>query len=79
MIGLFAGTLTTLAFVPQVIKVLKSKDTSAISLEMYCIQIIGILLWIIHGIMIRDTAILMANGATACLSLTILLCKIKYK
>ncbi|MFZ2506600.1 MAG: PQ-loop domain-containing transporter, partial [Trichococcus flocculiformis] len=49
MIGSIAGVLTTLAFLPQVIKVLQTKDTKAISLGMYLMSVIGIFLWMVHG------------------------------
>lgn len=79
MIGSIAGILTTGAFVPQVIKVIKTKDTKALSLSMYLLQVVGIILWLIHGIFIKDIALMMANGVTLCLSLIILSYKIIYK
>lgn len=79
MIGSVAGLLTTCAFIPQVIKVLKTKDTASISLIMYCIQVTGVCLWIIHGIRIDDTAVTLANTFTLLLSSAILFCKLKYK
>lgn len=79
MIGSIAGILTTLAFVPQVIKVIKTKDTKSLSLGMYSMQIIGVFLWLLHGIVIGDMALLIANAVTFCLSLVILVHKIIYK
>lgn len=79
MIGSIAGILTTGAFVPQVIKVIKTKDTKALSLSMYLLQVVGIILWLIHGIVIKDIALMAANGVTLCLSLIILSYKIIYK
>ncbi len=79
MIGTIAGILTTLAFVPQVVKVIKTKDTSSLSLGMYSMQVVGIFLWLIHGFVIHDMALLVANLVTFCLSLIILLYKLKYK
>lgn len=79
MIGTLAGILTTLAFIPQVIKVIQTKDTSAISLGMYSMQVIGVFLWLAHGIMIKDMALLIANGITFCLASMILVCKLKYQ
>ena len=79
MVGSIAGILTTLAFVPQVIKVLKTKDTSSLSLGMYSMQVLGVFLWLIHGIVIQDIALLVANAVTLCLSLIIFVCKLKYK
>lgn len=79
MIGSIAAILTTGAFVPQVIKVIKTKDTSALSLGMYSMQICGVFLWLIHGIHIKDVALIGANSITFLLSLIILTYKIKYK
>ena len=79
MIGTISGILTTLAFVPQVVKVIKTKDTSSLSLGMYSMQVVGIFLWLIHGFVIHDMALLVANLVTFCLALIILLYKLKYK
>ncbi|MBL1055107.1 SemiSWEET family sugar transporter [Ligilactobacillus agilis] len=79
MIGTIAGILTTLAFVPQVIKVVKTKDTAALSLGMYSIQVLGITLWLIYGLSISDFALISANAVTLCLSLTILGYKLRYR
>lgn len=76
MIGSVAGLLTTIAFVPQVIKILKTKDTRSIAFETCLLQEVGIFLWIIHGIVQSDTAIIIANGVTLCLTSTILVCKL---
>ena len=79
MIGSIAGVLTTLAFLPQVIKVLQTKDTKAISLGMYLMSVIGIFLWMTHGYIMGDMALLIANLITFCLALVILVAKLKYK
>lgn len=79
MIGSVAGVLTTLAFIPQVIKVIKTKDTKALSLGMYSMQVVGVFLWLMHGLVIGDMALLVANAVTLCLSLIILVYKIIYK
>ena len=54
MIGSIAAILTTFAFLPQVIKVIKSKDTESIALGMYLMQVLGIALWLAHGLVIQD-------------------------
>ena len=79
MIGAIAAFLTTFSFVPQVIKVIKSKDTSAISLGMYSMSVTGIFLWMVHGYRIGDMALMYANAVTFILALIILVCKLKYK
>ena len=79
IIGAIAACLTTFSFVPQVIKVIKTKDTSGISLLMYLMSCLGIFLWMVHGLMIKDPALFYANLVTFILALIILVYKIKYK
>lgn len=78
MIGIIAAILTTLAFVPQVMKVVKTKNTKGISIAMYIMQVTGIFLWAIHGYRIGDMAVLGANIITFMLASTVLIYKIKY-
>ena len=79
MIGFIAAVLTTLSFVPQAWQIIKTKDTSAISLGMYAMFVAGFFLWLIHGWNIQDYAIISANGITLVLASIILFYKIKYK
>lgn len=79
MIGTVAAILTTFAFLPQVIKVIKSKDTESIALGMYLMQVTGIALWLAHGIHIGDLPLIIANSISFFLSGTILVYKLRYK
>ena len=79
MIGTIAAVLTTFAFLPQVIKVIKTKDTESIALGMYLMQVVGIALWLFHGLVIEDLPLIMANSGSLVLSGTILYYKLKYK
>ena len=79
MIGSIAAILTTFAFLPQVIKVIKSKDTESIALGMYLMQVLGIALWLAHGLFIQDLPLILANSVSFILSGTILVYKIRYK
>jgi MtN3 and saliva related transmembrane protein len=78
-IGLLAGTLTTLAFVPQVVKIWKTKHARDLSLGMFAIFSSGVLLWLWYGIEIGVTPVIVANAVTLGLSLTILFFKIRYR
>ena len=78
-LGLLAGTLTTAAFVPQVVKIWKTKHTRDISLGMFAIFSFGVLLWLLYGILIEAWPVIFANALTLGLSLTILVFKIKYR
>jgi len=79
LIGLLAATCTTIAFLPQAIRVIRTKQTRDLSLGMYSIFSTGILLWLIYGVIIKDIPIMAANLITFMLSFTILVLKIKYK
>ncbi|ERT66982.1 MULTISPECIES: SemiSWEET transporter [Cetobacterium] len=73
IIGIIAATLTTIAFFPQVIQVIKSKDTKSISLTMYILFVTGVLLWVLYGFYLNDLPIIIANSIVAVAS-TIILC-----
>ena len=71
LIGFIAATLTTIAFLPQVIKVWKSRSARDISLGMYCLFSSGVLLWLVYGIMLAAWPIIVANLITLLLALLI--------
>jgi len=79
IIGLIAAVCTTFAFIPQVMKVWKTKQTKDLSLRMYSIMFIGIILWLVYGIRIDSLSIILANVVTAILVVTILVYIIKGK
>jgi MtN3 and saliva related transmembrane protein len=72
LIGLIAAVCTTFAFLPQVIKVWKTKQTKDLSLRMYTIMFIGICLWFVYGLRINSLSIILANIVTGVLVFTIL-------
>ncbi|SPQ00959.1 conserved hypothetical protein [Candidatus Sulfobium mesophilum] len=78
IIGLTAGTLTTLSLLPQVIKAWKSKSTKDISLGTYCAFTIGLSLWVVYGIELNSPPIIITNVVTLILAVMILLLKIKH-
>jgi MtN3 and saliva related transmembrane protein len=77
IIGSIAATLTTVSFIPQVVKLLKTRHTQDISLSMYIIFTIGVALWLVYGIMLGRLPIILSNIVTLGLSGTILYIKIK--
>ena len=77
LLGLLAGLLTTAAFVPQVLKVIKTNDTKSLSLSMYIVFTLGIFLWGVYGIQKNDVPIILANAVTIVLALIILTKKIQ--
>ncbi|MFM7651413.1 MAG: SemiSWEET transporter [Vulcanococcus sp.] len=64
VLGYVAASLTTLSFIPQAIKTLRSGDTSAISLRMYVLFTAGIALWGIYGLLTGDGPLIVANAIT---------------
>ena len=78
-IGFIAAFCTTFAFLPQAIKVWKTKSTKDISLYMFVIFTLGVFSWLVYGITISDMPLILANAITLILSLFILIYKIKYK
>ena len=76
-IGLIAGFLTTIAFVPQVIKSWRLKGVSDLSFIWLIIFNLGVFLWLIYGLLKNDFALIFANSITLCLAGSLLFLKIK--
>jgi len=76
-LGFLAAFCTTVAFIPQVVKVYKSKHTKDISLGMFLLLSLGIVLWIGYGLMIKSYPVVIANVVTIVLAGYILITKIK--
>ncbi|ABM72552.1 Uncharacterized conserved protein [Prochlorococcus marinus str. MIT 9515] len=76
--GYFAAILTTAAFLPQLIKTLKTKKAEDVSLITLIMFITGVVSWIIYGYKISSSPILIANIITLILNLLILISKIYY-
>lgn len=79
ILGYLAGTLTTVAFLPQVIQTWKTKSTKDISLGMFVSFCTGVFLWLIYGFLIESSPVIVTNLATFLLAMIILSLKIKYK
>ena len=78
LIGLVAAICTTSSFLPQVIKTLKSKKTGDISLLMYAILTMGLFLWLVYGFILSDVPLILANGISFSLAMSVLILKIKH-
>lgn len=77
-LGLLAGTLTTMSLLPQLFKIRRTKSAGDISTGMFVVFCVGVVLWLIYGMINRDIAIITSNFITLVLSLTILILKAKY-
>jgi len=78
-IGTLAGILTTCAFLPQVLKVWRTRSVTDISLGMYVLFITGVVLWIVYGLHIRSAPVVAANGTTLLLAASILVAKLRFR
>jgi MtN3 and saliva related transmembrane protein len=77
-VGYLAGALTTLAFVPQALKTIRSRDTRSISLGMYIVFTLGVALWLAYGVYLGSLPMILSNIVTLMLSATILVLKLKH-
>lgn len=77
-LGLAAGVLTTVSFVPQLLKVWRTRSADDISTGMFVLFCTGLVLWLTYGVLIHDLAIIVANVVTLVLAGAILALKLKY-
>jgi MtN3 and saliva related transmembrane protein len=78
LVGYTAATLTTVAFLPQVLKVWQFKSTKDLALPTLLSFIAGVAMWLVYGLLANSTPIIMANAVTLVLNLVILRFKLKY-
>ena len=74
-LGLLAGTCTTLSFLPQVIRTLRSRHARDLSATWLLIFGLGTALWLVYGILRSDLAVALANGVTFLLVLALIAAK----
>jgi MtN3 and saliva related transmembrane protein len=77
-IGSAAATLTTVAFIPQVWKIFRSRNTADISLGMYALVTLGVALWLTYGILLAAWPIIIANSVTLLIAGAVLVMKLKF-
>jgi MtN3 and saliva related transmembrane protein len=78
MVGLAAALFTTTAFLPQVIRAWRTRSTRDLSYGTFVTYAIGLAMWLIYGVMIRDVPLMLSNGTTFLLALTILGLKLRH-
>jgi len=78
LLGIAATCLTTPSFVPQAIKILRTRDTKAISLGMYGMLTAGTALWVIYGLAISSPGLIIGNAITFVLVVAIVVLKIRH-
>ena len=78
LLGITAACLTTTAFVPQVVKVWRTRSTGDISLAMFSMTFIGIVMWFVYGLLIVNIPLIFANAVTMVLVGSIVVAKIRF-
>lgn len=78
LLGCVAGLLTTISFLPQVIKVWKSRSTRDISLVMFVMFCLGTGLWTTYGVLNDMISVILANAVTMVLAFYILVMKVRH-
>ncbi|MEX1239106.1 MAG: SemiSWEET transporter [Cyclobacteriaceae bacterium] len=79
LLGLLAGSLTTAAFLPQVVKTWKSRSAKDLSLGMFSIFCLGVSMWLVYGFAVNDIPVIAANMLTLLLASTLLFFKLKFR
>lgn len=78
ILGYISATLTTIAFVPQILKTIKTKSAKDVSMGMFALFTSGVFLWIIYGLLTNTKPVFISNIIIFCLALTQIILKIKY-
>jgi MtN3 and saliva related transmembrane protein len=78
IVGSVAAVLTTIAFLPQVLRTWRTRSTSDISLVMFTTYVTGIFLWLVYGLMLGDMPLIVSNAVTFVLAGVILLLKLRH-
>lgn len=79
ILGFVAAILTTCGFIPQLIKIIKTKSVKDVSFGMFAMFLAGVICWMIYGILIKSPPVIIANFASMIMNTTILVYKIKYE
>jgi len=79
ILGLAAAVLTTSSFIPQVIKVIRTRQVKDISVTMYAIITVGISLWLAYGIVVNDLPVILANAVTLALVSMVLVLRVIWR
>lgn len=77
-IGLVAAAFTTLCWIPQAVRTLRTRDTRSISLVTQAAFTAGIALWLVYGLLIGSWPVILANAVTFVLVFAILVLKLRY-
>ncbi|HOX54478.1 MAG: SemiSWEET transporter [Candidatus Omnitrophica bacterium] len=77
-VGILAGTLCTISFIPQIVKIFKTRQAKDLSLITFSVFASGVFFWFIYGIMIKEFPVILANGITLVLVAIVIAAKLKF-
>jgi MtN3 and saliva related transmembrane protein len=78
MLGMLAGTISAIVFLPQVVKTWRSRSAKDISFLMFSLATVSVILWLIYGILIKNGPVIYTNSCVLVLSVVMLYLKIKF-
>jgi len=78
ILGYTAGAITSLTFLPQVIKTLKEKSARDVSMMMFIIAVVNQTMWVVYGALLSNWVIILTNAVILSMSLTMIILKIRY-
>ena len=78
ILGFLAGFLTTVSFLPQVVKTWKSRSASDLSLGMFSVFSVGVICWLVYGLLLQEMPMIFWNAVTLVLVLILLIMKLKF-
>ncbi|MBP6023649.1 SemiSWEET transporter [Ferruginibacter sp.] len=79
ILGLAAGTITSITFLPQVIQIWKTKSAKDLSMPMLLLLILGVSMWLTYGLIVMDAAIIYTNSMVLTMSFIMVYFKLKFK
>lgn len=79
ILGLVAGTITSITFVPQVIKIWQTRSAKDLSISMLLLLLLGVSMWLAYGILIKDVAIIYTNSMVLAMGFLMLFFKWKFR
>lgn len=78
ILGLAAGTISSITFLPQVIKIWQTKSAKDLSIPMLLLLVLGVSMWLAYGIIIKNVPVIYTNSMVLLMSFIMLFFKFKY-
>jgi MtN3 and saliva related transmembrane protein len=79
LLGMTAGCISSITFLPQVIKTWRTKSADDISLLMFTFATISVIIWLVYGIILKNVPIIFTNSMVLFFSLIMLYFKYRFR